>query len=196
MSENKLNIRKEKIKLRKNLSDNEVAALSCKICGRILESDEYKKAEKLLIYNAANGEADLSAIAVAARRSGKTVAYPLCLENRQMTALVPADDSAFVRGAFGILEPDINRSRELAPEELDLVICPLTAFDEECRRIGMGGGYYDRYIPRCGNAVIAAAAYEMQKVGEVPVEEKDVLVEVVFTDSNVYKSTCYLKKIK
>jgi 5-formyltetrahydrofolate cyclo-ligase len=185
-------IRKEKIKSRKNFSGSDVERLSEKICARILASEEYKKAKKLLIYNAANGEADLSAIAAAARLGGKTVAYPLCLKGRQMAALVPEDDGAFVRGAFGIMEPDINRSRELAPEELDLVICPLTAFDESCRRLGMGGGYYDRYLPKCKNAVIAAAAYEMQKADEIPVEENDVLVDIIFTESNVYKNICYM----
>ena len=179
-------IRKEKVNLRKNLSKEEVAALSEMICRRILESEEYKKAEKLLIYNAVRGEADLSAIAEAAERAGKTVAYPLCLENRRMAALVPDSEEAFVAGAFGISEPDVSNSTELSPEEIDLVICPLTAFDENGGRLGMGGGYYDRYIPLCKNAVIAAAAFELQKVGEVPAEENDVQMDIVFTESRVY----------
>ena len=184
-------IRKEKIKLRKNLSGSDVERLSEKICNRILASEEYKNAKKLLIYNAVNGEADLSAIAAVAYGGGKTVAYPLCLKDRQMAALVPEDPDAFVSGAYGILEPDIRRSKELDPEEIDLVICPLTAFDESCRRLGMGGGYYDRYLPKCKNAVIAAAAYEMQKVGEIPIEENDVFADVIFTESDVYKNIRY-----
>lgn len=180
-------IRKEKVNLRKNLSKADAAELSAAICRRILESGEYKRAGILLIYNAVNGEADLSAIAENAQREGKTVAYPLCLEGGRMAALVPESAEAFTAGAYGIPEPDIKRSKELAPKEIEMVVCPLTAFDENCRRLGMGGGYYDRYLPKCENAVIAAAAYEFQKTEEVPSEELDISVDMVFTEKDVYK---------
>lgn len=182
-------IRKEKVNLRKNLSKADAAGLSDVICRRILESKEYKSAGILLIYNAVNGEADLSAIAEAARREGKTVAYPLCLEGGRMAALVPESADAFVKGAYGIPEPDIKRSKELVPKDIEMVVCPLTAFDANCRRLGMGGGYYDRYLPECENAVIAAAAYEFQKTEEVPAEELDISVDIVFTEKGVYKKT-------
>lgn len=179
-------IRKEKIKLRGAFSQDEVGALSKRICERILESEEYKKAENLLIYNAVNGEVKLDAVAEAARSDGKTVAYPLCIDKGEMKALVPNAEKSFVKGAYGIMEPDENYSVLMRPEELDLVICPLTAFDEKGRRLGMGGGYYDRYLPKCRKAFIAAAAYELQKVEEVPVEDTDAAVDVVFTEDSVY----------
>ena len=183
----KSTIRKEKIKLRKNLLKEDAAAFSARICGRILDSPEYKEAENLLIYNGVNGEADLSAVVKDAERAGQRVAYPLCLEERKMAALIPENDMAFVRGAFGILEPDINKSVIIEPEDIDMVICPLTAFDESCRRLGMGGGYYDRYLPKCKNAVVAAAAYEFQKTERIPCEKTDVPVDIIFTEKNVYR---------
>lgn len=45
----------------------------------------------------------------------------------------------------------------------------------------MGGGYYDRFLPLCKNAVIVAVAYEVQKAGTVPCDELDQPVEKVFT---------------
>ena len=40
----------------------------------------------------------------------------------------------------------------------DLVLVPCTAFDAACRRVGKGKGYYDRYLPRCRNAVALGVA--------------------------------------
>ena len=67
------------------------------------------------------------------------------------------------------------------------MICPCTVFDEACGRMGMGAGYYDRYLPKCAGAVIAAAAFEVQKAARAPMEPWDRAMELVFTESCVYK---------
>jgi len=46
----------------------------------------------------------------------------------------------------------------------------------------MGGGYYDRFLPRCEKAVVAAVAYELQRVDELEAEPWDVAMDVVFTE--------------
>lgn len=178
------------IRLRKGLTKEQVMELSYKICGRVIDSEEYKKAEKILVYNAVNGEVSLKKLIETAKKEGKIIAYPLCRKNRKMDALVPKSADAFVSGAFGIMEPDERRSVIIEPEEIDLVICPLTAFDESGRRLGMGGGYYDRYLPKCKNAYIAAAAYEFQKIAEVPADEFDFWMHTVFTEKNIYNWQC------
>ena len=48
------------------------------------------------------------------------------------------------RNRFGIAEPIPNPREQIPPPQLDLVIMPLTGFDNNGNRIGMGGGYYDR----------------------------------------------------
>ena len=63
----------------------------------------------------------------------------------------------------------------------------LTGFDEACRRLGMGGGFYDRYLPKCVNAGIVAVAFECQKAKEVPAEAWDKPVDAVFTEDAVYR---------
>lgn len=42
-----------------------------------------------------------------------------------------------------------EKSELVLPEKIDLVICPCTVFDEEGSRMGMGAGYYDRFLPLC-----------------------------------------------
>ena len=102
-----------------------------------------------------------------------------------MTALCPETENAWISGAFGIPEPDPARSAEIPPEELDLVLCPCTAFDGAKNRLGMGGGYYDRFLPRCSRAVKAAAAFDCQRSDQVPMDSRDQSMDLVITESQV-----------
>ena len=52
--------------------------------------------------------------------------------------------------------------------------------------MGMGAGYYDRFLPQCANAVVIAAAFEVQKVKRLPVDEWDYSMERVFTEERTY----------
>ena len=62
-----------------------------------------------------------------------------------MAALAPKGEDAWREGSYGIMEPVMEKSQMVQPEDIDLILCPCTAFDEDCNRMGMGGGYYDRY---------------------------------------------------
>ncbi|MBR4020374.1 MAG: 5-formyltetrahydrofolate cyclo-ligase, partial [Firmicutes bacterium] len=106
---------------------------------------------------------------------------------RQMAALTPKGDDAWEPGAYGIMEPVPEKSILTEPEDIDLVICPCTVFDEACNRMGMGGGYYDRYLPKCENAVVAAVAFEVQKAERVPMEPWDKAVDLVITEKRTYR---------
>ena len=85
--------------------------------------------------------------------------------------------------------PDPARSEEVDPAELDLVLCPCTAYDGEGHRLGMGGGYYDRFLPRCVNAVTAAVAFEKQRAGHVPMDGYDRGVDMVITEQSMVRPT-------
>lgn len=185
--ENKTQIRKEMLRRRRLLSPSNAARASKEICDKIIASDEYKDSRTLLLYMAVNNEVSLHALSKAAKSDGKLVAYPLCLKRGEMSARVPNFDGVFNIGAYSIPEPDPENSRLIAPEDIDLVVCPLAAFDDKCRRLGMGGGYYDRFLPKCKNAFIAGAAYELQLVAEVPLASHDIVLDAVFTEKSVYR---------
>jgi 5-formyltetrahydrofolate cyclo-ligase len=80
-------------------------------------------------------------------------------------------------GSFGIREP-AEREGALAEGDFPaLVITPGLAFDRQGRRLGRGGGYYDRFfedLDRAGRQYFAAGfCMEAQIRTEVPVEEGD-----------------------
>lgn len=72
------------------------------------------------------------------------------------------------------------------PKTLDVIVVPLVAFDLEGNRIGMGGGYYDRFLKRYPKAQKIGLAYEFQKVDEIPAEPHDIRLNAVVTEKQTY----------
>ena len=188
ITEQKAAQRKAGIAARRALSDTERTRSNAALCARIMALDCFKKAENILLYAAFGGEADLSALAVEAARQGKTPAYPVCGEGFSLTAAVPGPDG-WEMGAYGIRTPVLERAALIRPEALDLVLVPCTAFDAVCRRVGMGKGYYDRYLPRCRNAVALGVAFEAQRVPEAAADGRDRRLDGFVTERKVYRGT-------
>ena len=176
-------IRKEKKLARSALTPEERAEKSAQAVELLAASEAFRNARTVMIYDHVGGELSLDSLLDHPAAAGKRFCYPLVLSKTEMIAMIPG---AWQSGAYGIREPVREQSEEISPEEIDLVVCPGTAFDPACNRMGMGGGYYDRYLPRCTNARVAMVAFEVQKVNAVPVDPWDRPVEAVFTEDAVY----------
>ena len=171
---------------RKALDAPQRAAANAALCRRVLELEAYRAARTLLLYAAFGGEADLAAVATEAARQGKVVAYPVCGEGFTLTAAVPGPDGWAV-GQYGIRTPVPEHSTLLQPEQLDLVLVPCTAFDADCYRVGMGKGYYDRYLPRCTRAAKIGIALEVQRVPRAAVDVHDQRLDAFVTERGIYR---------
>ncbi len=157
------------------------------IAARVLALPEFDRAAVVLSYCAVHGEADPGEIDAAARRLKKQVAYPLCYGGGRMGAAIPEEPGAVQRGMYGIPAPDPARCRIVAPEEIGLVLVPCAAFDRFCRRVGMGGGYYDRYLPLCENAFAVGLAYEAQRVRAAAAEDHDRPLHGAVSEARLYR---------
>ena len=102
--------------------------------------------------------------------------FPLCLPGHQLEfreVKNPAQDMQ--PGAMNIPEP-APHTPAVAAHEIDILIVPGVAFTRTGQRLGYGGGYYDRFIPRCTNARILALAFEEQLVDTLPTETHDLRI--------------------
>lgn len=113
-------------------------------------------------------------------------AFPRCLKERRMEFRHVRDLAADMEpAAMGIPAPKAHCSA-IAPEALDILIVPGVAFTAQGDRIGYGGGYYDRYIPRCPQAQIIALAFIEQLLPELPTEPHDCCIRpVLYTANNL-----------
>lgn len=88
------------------------------------------------------------------------------------------------KGRFGILEPAVPDFS--AEDGLDLIIVPGVAFDLAGRRVGRGGGFYDRLLPQYPS-VRAGICFDFQCLEAVPAEEYDARMDLAVTEKRVLK---------
>ncbi|MBE3071107.1 MAG: 5-formyltetrahydrofolate cyclo-ligase [Planctomycetes bacterium] len=85
-------------------------------------------------------------------------------------------------GPLGILE--VPGAPEVPPAEIDVVLAPCQAVDRTGRRLGKGGGFYDRFFADPGlRARRIAIGFRDQVVDEVPVTGSDKGVDMAVTDT-------------
>lgn len=81
------------------------------------------------------------------------IAYPICaFDDCTMQAVAINEQTEYDINQYGIAEP-VNGMR-IAPEDIDLVLLPLVAFDSKGFRVGYGKGFYDRFLNLCPEDVI------------------------------------------
>ncbi len=87
------------------------------------------------------------------------------------------------RGPAGTRHPETGE--EVRP---DCLLVPLLAFDRAGRRLGYGGGYYDRTLPGLPGAFALGCAYAAQEVAEVPAGPEDVPLPAIATEAGVLRT--------
>ena len=180
-------LRAAKIQARDSLPPEDRSEKSEQIVHRIICSREFQNAKTVMLYRAARGEVRLDMLEQSPEAREKCLVYPLCTSDTEMAALLPHEEDSWKSGYHGIEEPVPEKSEVIAPEEIDLVLCPCTVFDESCNRMGMGAGYYDRFLGRCPNAQVVAVAFETQKADAIPTEAWDRPMNAVFTEKAAYR---------
>src|SRR5690606_12589692 len=93
-------------------------------------------------------------------------------------------------GMYKILEPrqDLRNlpEKQVAVEELDLVMVPGVAFDPRGGRMGHGKGYYDKLLQNARpDCPLVALAFECQIFDEVPSGGHDLFMDKVVTERRV-----------
>ena len=53
-------------------------------------------------------------------------------------------------------------------------------------RMGMGAGYYDRFLPKCTRADIVGVAFEAQKAEVLPADPWDRPMDIIYTEKRSY----------
>lgn len=177
----KQEIRKKYLALRASIQNR--AEKDLLIQNTFLESENYQNAKTVMTYLSYKSEVDTIALLEKMLQDGKVVLAPVCRENGEMEALLVRSKEDLVCGKFGILAP--SGTEHVSPEKIDLVICPGCAFTESGFRLGYGGGYYDRFLPKT-KAKTCGFFYENLKTSFVP-DETDIPLDVIITEKTIYR---------
>ena len=152
---------------------------------RIVETEEFQRAETVLLYAPVKGEIDLLPLVAICRRMGKEVGFPVSLEDGALAFRSPDEGESLVTGAYGIPEPPPT-ARSSTLNEKTLCILPALTFDQKGNRLGYGKGYYDRFLASFKGMTLGAV-YEKLMCPSVPTEEHDLPVNVVVHERGVLR---------
>ena len=164
----------------------------------LLARPQWQAARCVLLYWALPDEVATADLAVAALAAGKCLVLPRIvpapgggrrLELRQVpgpAATAVEIVTGLVPGIWGILEPPAAAPL-VEPAAVDLALVPGVAFDRDGRRLGYGGGFYDRLLPQLRpDALCLGLCFDLQVVDRVPAGRNDVTVAGIITDHGVY----------
>lgn len=77
-------------------------------------------------------------------------------------------------------DPSLTAFPIVAPDEIGAIVVPLVGFDEQCNRLGYGGGNYDAYLSRLSpSCAVVGVGFAEQMVEHVPTEPHDIALPAI-----------------
>lgn len=173
---------------RRNLSSKDQKCWSKAICSNIRTLIEYQKAKHIASYMSINGEVDLSELWNLSSVDRKNYYFPAIMDDLTLRFLPANTNDKFQLNQYGILEPEMNFAQAILPNQIDLILTPLVAFDQNGMRLGMGKGFYDRTLSKLRPKLLIGAAYEFQKQPVIQPQPWDVKLDAIVTEKTIYWS--------
>ncbi|HEX5276551.1 MAG TPA: 5-formyltetrahydrofolate cyclo-ligase, partial [Fluviicoccus sp.] len=181
------NILRRQLRLaRRSISQRQQASAARQLVGRLSLWPPFRQAKRIAFYLPVNGEISPLPLIRRSMQQGKTCFLPVI-------RAFPAGRLRFVRYRPGqrlhrqrwnIREP--RQGRGISAAALDMVMLPLTGFDGQGNRLGMGGGYYDRTLAGLSNrALRVGLAHDCQRVDVVPACAWDIRLHAAATPSGI-----------
>lgn len=154
------------------------------VAERVLACDAYRRSEWIMGYLAFGKEISVDSVLRRALADGKRVCVPVVTTPADIVAAEITSMEDFAVGRYGIRTAPAGAPK-INPEMLDLILVPGVAFGLDGSRMGMGGGFYDRFLPKAANALRMGIAYEELITQAVPSENHDVTMHFLACESRL-----------
>lgn len=180
-------LRREFRQRRAALTPELAGGWSAAIAARVGSLDEYVRANVVHCYaSSLPREVRTDEFILRSLSERKRVICPRVRAHGQLEHREIAGLSDFVDSTFGLREPDPALAAPADPDAAGLIVAPGVAFTQRGGRLGMGGGYYDRFLTQV-SAPIVGLAYEMQLVDSLPLSAHDQRVGIIVTELRVIR---------
>lgn len=184
--------RREDAKLLRDAMPAELReSASLSICNRITSMASFGLCDAVLCYYPVGSEVDILCIAKVALERGKTVGFPVCRDGEMEFYSVNSLDEVSEKNCYGIPEPKANEENIIVPTKTTMIIMPGLLFDKHGKRIGYGGGYYDKYIRRYPDMLHSAMTVGVTYSAflsdiPIPYTDLDISVALVVTEKKLH----------
>lgn len=186
-------VRKQMKAVRKAIDPEVREEASAEVCRYLMDTPEFEDAKTIAAYCAFGTELSFDYLAQNFPE-GKVLTVPVTMENHHMEFVVVEPEEIlpgkstlpFLVDPAGLAEiPD--DATVVDPADIDIMLVPGLAFDDDGYRLGYGGGYYDVYMTREGfHAARFGTYFEQQHYnGSLPHEEYDVPLPAVITQEGI-----------
>ena len=169
------------------LSPDERQQKSRVACENLSATDEFRQARAVMLFLSLPHEIDTTFALQSAFTEEKTVLVPKMIweDSKIIPVRLPALDAECEQDRYGLRVP--VHDEHISAGEIDLVVVPGLAFDAQGRRLGRGGGFYDRFLAQSDlRAWTCGFAFQEQLVPEIPTDANDRPVDMLVTDCQIY----------
>ncbi|MCM8819251.1 MAG: 5-formyltetrahydrofolate cyclo-ligase [Candidatus Omnitrophica bacterium] len=170
-----------------SLTEEQIKRRSENVTKNFLALPIYNNAKVIMGYYPLKGEVDVLGILKKAIFSKKIVCFPVIdlKQKKLLPYCVEKIDDNFVCGPFGIKQPDIQKSKKINIEQIDIVIVPALAFDYQKNRLGRGAGFYDRFLSNIKPPTKKIGiCFDFQLLESLPQDTRyDQKVDIILTEN-------------
>ena len=182
--QNKQQIRESLKKARASLTDKQRREKSRQIRENLFSTPELQDFRSIFCFLSYGNEVQTHKIVDYFLESGRKVAVPSLIQSNHMIAREFTNWQCLEKGQLGILSPP-----PAAPEmkSFDITLTPGLGFSLQGDRIGYGRGYYDRWFAGHISGIKIALAFDVQICTEIPVDDNDVKIDIIITESQIFR---------
>ncbi len=181
----KREVRRSVLAARDALGEAERVTRSAEIHDRFLALPEVERAQTVMLYRSFGSEVATGPLIDRLHARATVIVLPRIRGRGELEAVTYEPGDPLRETSFGVREP--ADGAVVDPGTIDVVAPPGVAFDRSGRRVGYGGGFYDRFLPMLGTVPRIALAFDLQLVDAVPAAGFDRPVDVVVTESRVLR---------
>lgn len=184
VSEEKRMLRKKLKALEQSLPVDYRERSARAIVAALLSMEAYQKAECVCCFVSTGPEIDTYPLLRDALAHEKRLCVPLCMGRGVMDMRLISSLDNLSPGLMGIPEPSAD-APTVAPSEISLLVTPCLAADRSGRRLGRGGGYYDRFLTQYKGAVVLLCRERLLQ-DCIPADAHDIPVTPVLSERGFY----------
>lgn len=171
-----------------NLTEEDLSEKYTKVEHKLFKFANFREARVVSLYTPVRNEMPTEGIIKKTLHTEKELALPVFAnaENAINLHKIRNYNKDLVLNADNILEPDIEKCKKIALEEVDIAIIPGLVFDNKGGRIGFGNNYYSKMITKLPETCRKVSlTYEEQIVDQIQMESRKFTVDIIITDQRI-----------
>lgn len=179
----KIELREYYKQQRRTITEKEFQDGNEKICASLYCLKQYKEARTIMAYLSTDTEVSVDSFIEKALIDNKKVYVPYCVSYGMMKAVRLMSLNEVEFGRYGIRIP-IKYDEMIENDKIDLVVVPGVAFDKKGGRLGMGAGFYDRFIKE--NSFCIGVGWQVQIAQEeLPMDKHDKFMDIIISEHGI-----------